>query len=303
MSYYLLEMPIRRGRLWQFRVTNRPLVIGVVGGMAALLAISFVTTTGGEAVPFYLQERAALTAGSGAGRGEPVVGIAGDSIANSFAPAFTKVAAKEHWATVNATFPGCPIGELMRVGLLYLTEEFSKTCVTKVPAAQKLLVTKYKPRVILWYSGRERYDVLKDGTVLKGGTADWKSLVYADWDRTLDRLRAGGAKVVLILPVFQVGTIPDRCHWPYDKATRCDPVGSIGAGRLRAYYLAWAAQHRGELRVLDVVDVLCPDSSRPCPALTASGVKVRTDGNHYSAQGAGWFTKRLVPLISEMDAR
>lgn len=270
--------------------------------MAALLALSFVTTTGGQAVPLYMQERAALTAANGAGAGAPVVGIAGDSIANSFAPAFTKVAGKQGWATVNASFPGCSIGDLMRVGLVYLTEEFSRTCVTKVPAEQQLLVTKYKPRVVLWYSGRERYDVLSHDKVLKAGTPAWMSLVYADWDRTLDRLRAGGAKVVLILPVFQVGAVPDRCHWPYDRATKCDPVGYIGMGRLRSYYLTWAARHRGELRVLDVDDVLCPHSSRPCPTLTASGVKVRTDGNHYSPEGADWFTKRLVPLISEMDA-
>jgi peptidoglycan/LPS O-acetylase OafA/YrhL len=302
LSYHVLEMPVRRARIGQFRLTNRPLAIGVVSAMTALLVLVFVTTSDGQSVPFYMRERAALTVDRGASRSSPVVAIVGDSVANSIAPAFKTVARQRGWATVNATFPSCAIGDLLRVGADHQLFGNARRCVVTAPTQQRLLVRRYHPRLVLWYSQRDRYDILWHGKVIEAGTPRWQSLVFADWDRALRRLRAGDAKVVLILPTYTVGTVPDKCHWPYPPSSRCDPWGLLGQGHLRSYYTSWASRHRSEVRVIEIDDLLCPDPSVKCPPLTVAGVNLRKDGMHYSDAGANWLVKRLVARLPEMTA-
>ena len=93
--------------------------------------------------------------------------------------------------------------------------------------------------------------------------------LYADWDKTLERLSAGGAKVVLILPLFAEKTDPNECGGQEGLETpECvDPILSNGA--LRTIYFEWAATHPDDLVVIDEA-ARCVPRPRARRSLTAS---------------------------------
>jgi hypothetical protein len=235
---------------------------------------------------------------SRAGAGAPTVALVGDSVADSLAAGMAAIARQHGWTTVDVAFPGCAVGELLRVDADHHLFGGSRTCVEKVPEQQRVLVRRYHPRVILWYSARERYDLLWHGKVVAGGTSRFRSLVFADWDKTLHRLQAGGAHIFVVVPAFSVGQVSHECV-TNDPDPTCGHSPYLGQGRLRELYQQWAALHRSDVTVIDMDPILCT-ARGPCPALTYAGAPVREDGLHFSPVGARWAAKRVVARVPAM---
>jgi peptidoglycan/LPS O-acetylase OafA/YrhL len=300
LSYQLIETPVRYSSRLRFGFETPARAFAVAGLTLMVLAAAIVATADSRPLPSYLEDHATLTVSSRAGARAPTIALVGDSVADSLAPGMAAVARQHGWTTIDAAFPGCAVGELLRVDSDHQLFGGSARCVEKAPGQQRVLVRRYHPRVILWYSARERYDVLWHGKVVAGGTSRWRSLVFADWDKTLHRLRAGGAQIAVVLPAFSVGQVSHDCV-AKDPAPTCSHSAYLGQGLLRRFYQQWAALHRSELTVIDMDSILCT-AHVPCPALTYAGAPVRDDGLHFSTVGARWVAERVVARMPAMHS-
>ena len=305
-SFYALERPIRRGRIG--RVALRPSIAFAAAGVCILLLASgtVLATRGWQPVPEALREEVALqvaplpsvdrvtsvgpasSVGPAGSRGG-TVGIVGDSIARSLYPGFAAAGADRGLKVVSAALAGCAIGDSLRIEEGAINAR-AKRCVKDAPGLQEELVRTHDPDVIVWYSGRDRYDILAGDRVLAAGSLAWRDVVFADWDRTLGRLRAGGAEVRLLLPFFNEGSDPERCT---DQAAlgRDDCTKPLQNGALRMVYREWAARHPADVSLVDIAARLC--HADPCPA-TLDGIDLRRGDDiiHFSLEGAtlvaGW---------------
>lgn len=304
-SFYVLERPIRRGQLGRIRL--RPSIAFAAAGVCALFLAggSVLATRGWQPMPEDLSEDVALlvaptpsggaaapsgAATSGAVTSQPrTVGIIGDSIARSLYPGFAAAGGERGIKIVSAALAGCAVGDTLRIedGTV---DARARRCIKDAPAIQQELIRLHDPNVIFWYSGRDRYDIRVGDASVAAGSPQWLDLVYADWDRTLARLRSGGAEVRLLLPFFNEGSDPAFCT---DEAalTRDACTKPLQNGALRMVYRDWAARHPSEVTVVDIADRLC--DADPCPA-TLDGIDLRrsTDIIHFSLDGAtlvaGW---------------
>ena len=315
-SFYLVERPIRQGRLGPIRL--RPSVAFAAAGVAILVLSggTVLATRGWQPVPQELREDVALQvaprpSATGSAPSVPpqvaTVGIIGDSIARSLYPGFAAVGAERGMTVVSAALAGCAVGDTLRIEDGKVNAR-GRRCVKDAPTLQQRLVEEHDPDVIFWYSGRDRYDIRAGDVAIAAGSPEWLEMVFADWDRTLARLRAGGAEVRLVLPFFNEGSDPERCV-DADALGRDDCTKPLQNGALRNVYRAWASRHPGDVSVVDVALRLCP--SDPCPA-TLDGVDLRreTDIIHFSLEGAsmvaGWMldlSNATAPAPRSADGR
>ncbi|MDQ1293661.1 MAG: hypothetical protein QG608_1542 [Actinomycetota bacterium] len=295
LSYHLVEMPIRRGSFRGIPLGARRVVIGSLTSIVVLLAGAVVATRGGREIPDYLKENTSIAAHVAAGaKSDKIIGIIGDSVAESIYPGLKQRAAEREMGTVKAAFSGCSVGSIQRADDTGKPFGNTRWCAENVARLQTKMVSTYDPATILWYSGRERYDLSLEGRLVEAGTPEWVDRVHADWDQVLTRLRADGARVVLVLPVFKVGETPALCSVPAPGAPDPCPNGNyLGTGPLRRIYTEWADRHPGEITVVDLLDVLCPDRATACPT-TIDGQVLRKDTVHYSDVSAAWICDRLL---------
>ena len=283
VSFVLIERPIRHGRLGPIRL--RPLTAFAAAAVCLIVlsAGSVLATRGWKPVPAFLSEDSTMQVTKA--RDEAgVVGIVGDSIARSLYPGFAAAGKPHHYTTASAALAGCAVGDQMRVEEDGALARQTERCIRQAPELQDELVRVYDPDVIYWYTGRDRYDIRAGDRTLQAGGPEWRAAAYADWDRTLQRLRARGAAVHLVLPFFNEGSDPARCTLPSDlELESC--TQPLQNGALRQLYVDWASRHPGEVTVVDVADRLCP--ADPCPE-RLDGIKLRRAGDiiHFSQKGA-----------------
>ncbi len=302
VSYVCIESPIRSGRVRG--VVLGPRIAFPAFGATALVvvALTFVGTSGAEPVPEYLSEDGGVRDTDGdAPADAQVYAIVGDSVARSLAPGLEAEATKRDLGYAQATFGGCSVGQLLRLD--ENDDPFSNAarCVEETRAAFDALVAHSDPDVVLWYSQRERYAVEVDGEALAAGTREWATAVFADWDGTLDRLTASGARLALVLPAYGNGGHTELCEGddPYALLEREEcraDNGALTGGPLRAFYRVWAAGHGDRVVVVDATPIVCSGED-PCPA-EAGGVALRPDdGIHFSEAGAAWVAPRLLDAV------
>ena len=283
ISFIVVERPIRQGRLWHIRLRPLTAFAAAAACLVVLSAGSVLATRGWQPVPAFLREDAVLQVSRATGE-KAVIGIVGDSIARSLYPGFAAADTARHYTTVSAAMAGCAVGDQQRVEENGAPTRQTQRCTLQAPELQSRMVRAYRPDVIYWYTGRDRYDIRAGDRVLQAGSPEWLAAAYADWDRTLARLRTKGAEVRLVLPFFNEGSDPAHCIEPADLAVEAC-TQPLQNGALRQVYRDWAARHPGEVTVVDVADRLCPTA----PCLTAiDGVALRRPGDiiHFSNDGA-----------------
>jgi len=294
LSFYLIERPIRRGQVARVRLTPR-VVFPVAAALALLLSGAAVAgTSGSVAPPNYLAGKNKPTADVSPGA-RATVALVGDSVAVSLYPGFAAEAAAHALGSAGATFSGCAVGLEIRADASGKPFANSRDCVRLTRVAYTDLIRRYDPTIVVWYSGRERYDIWSEGRIIKAGSAEWKRRVFADWERTRARLTAGGARVVLVPPLPAAGRTVSTCADPAAlRRTQCTQP-YLQDGILRSLYVEWATGH-ADVRLLDLATVVCPAPAAPCPR-TIDGLEVREDGIHFSPAGARWFARRLFDQL------
>ena len=290
-SFILVERPIRRGVIGRIRLRPAIALVGAVAGFAVLSSGTVLATRGWEPPPAFLSEDPVLQVHEVA-HATATVGIIGDSVALSLYPGMWREGETRDLTTVSAAVAGCGVGDALRTEDDGTLQWKTERCAETIPALQTQLVREYHPDVIFWHSQRDRQDIRLGEQNLEAPSSEWRQALFADWDRTLERLRAGGALVVLIPPLHAQATDPSECAGPVGLTTpECvDPIMSNGA--LRSIYFEWAATHLEDgFVVIDEADRLCP--AAPCPP-TLNGVNLRRDLIHLSTPGARLLSQWLL---------
>ena len=293
-SFWLIERPIRRGTVGRIRLRPLPALVGASVAFMVLGLGSALATRGSEPPPAFLSEDPVLKVHLVPDQ-RATIGLVGDSVALSLYPGLWRVGEERQMSTVSAAVAGCGVGQALRVDDDGTLGSKTERCAETIPALQSEMIRTYDPDVIFWHSQRDRPDIRLGSSNLEAPTPGWREALFADWDATLERLRSGGATVVLVPPFFAERGDPAKCAGEKGLATQAcvDPVMTNAA--LRTIYLEWAARHDAEeLLVMDEAMRLCP--SAPCPAVL-EGVNLRRDTIHFSSGGAalisGWLLDSL----------
>ncbi len=281
-SFYIVERPIRRGRIRHIRLEPRIAFSGAAVIAVGLAGLTVAGTRGAQPLPSFLSDNMDII-GSTIPGAHGTVALIGDSVAMSLYPGLVHEAGAAGLNVVSATFPGCSSGDTLRADDTGKLFHSARTCARNAVEKQSELIATDDPSVVFWLSSRDRYSIKVDGVLLPSGSQEWRKAVYADWDRTLARLTRSGAPVALILPLYGETGIPSKCAGlEYLAEAKCITPWVLN-GPLRALYADWAKGHPDKVVVIDIVDELCP--TVPCPA-DIDGIHLRMDGVHLTTEGS-----------------
>ncbi len=207
----------------------------------------------------------------------------GDSHGLQYAPAMLKLAKRRSWRLVSLTRGGCtPADVAYRPGCDRWRESSMRR------------IERERPRLVVLSTGTgNRYDVKVDGERLDREASE--PYLAAGLTRTLRRLRATGAKVVVIR---------DQARAPFNVAAcvsdHVDDLAECSFRPKRSSKLAHDAKAARRVRGVKLVDplkLLCPDDR--CPAVIGNALVYRNT-YHLSATFAEtmapWLGRRLPRL-------
>ncbi|MGI9196726.1 MAG: acyltransferase family protein [Candidatus Nanopelagicales bacterium] len=294
-SYYAIERPIRRGRLGSWELTPRRLAVIVPTAMVVMAAVIVGSTARAAPAPTGLDETVAPAAllGSSAA-GAPVVAIAGDSIPKELMGDLASEAETRGYAVLPLAYGGCSITGTFQLDEAGKPFNWSRRCSDGLADLQSQSVTTFDPSVVVWYSNRERWPFRVEGMVVPWGTPEHRAQLDRDLEAAYQRFTAGGADLVIVLPVPTAPPTYGTCAAGEGAAPECarDDAYYASFADLADAYRALADAHPDRIRLVSLDDALCP-GGRDCPLLEQQGEPVRPDGVHFSPAGAAW----IVPLL------
>ncbi|MBM3686657.1 MAG: acyltransferase [Actinobacteria bacterium] len=294
-SFYILERPIRRGRIGSFALTPRRLAVIVPVAMAALATVIIASTSRAVAPTADLDVTSAPSELTGATSADArVVAIAGDSIPKELMGSLTDEAARRDWAVLPLSFGGCSVTGTFQVDDEGKAFNWSRRCSDGFADLQEDAITSYDPEVVVWYSNRERFSVRIGGQTIVSGSPEHRSRLDADLEAAYRRLTQHGAQLVIVAPVPKAPPVVGSCAAGAlsDEDCNLDDEYYASFAQLTDAYAALAARHPDRVRLVRLDDLLCP-GNRDCPLLEQQGEAVRPDGIHFSPEGAAWF----IPLL------
>lgn len=284
VSYYVVERPVREGRLAGWLTARRTLATA-----AGVLAVS-LALTGFIKAP------------------EPVPGrslvLVGDSVPKRFAPMLAAWAQNDatysSWTIGDGSVGGCPGMPIdPRLGDAATPSLKGANCPKAVTAAQAKAFAAGKPDIVTWWSRAEEYDRLgPDGQFLAVGTPAFWAAQRADLRARLAYIeKQTGATVVLIGTDRPGKGMLSRC-----TPTDCHPFlrRLVDRDDLRT---AWNAILRQEaardpkVAYVEVDDVYCHDAGEPCDDTIPGEGFARPDGSHFSEAGADLLAKPFLDRV------
>jgi hypothetical protein len=222
--------------------------------------------------------------------------LIGDSHAAAWAPALDMVAIDRKWRMVPMTKAGCAAG-LFPVFNPTLNRAYPECDTWRTNALQR--IESLHPDLIV-VSNRADYRIPDDDGNAVSFAASM-SAVESGTIAMLEKLQATGAKVVYLIdaprPPFDVPTCVSKhgsdysaCDFPRDDAV--DAADTLAAS------VSAAIEPRGG-SVVNLIDVMCPDTSDTCPSVSGNILRYR-DTNHMTAT----FARSLAPqLLAALPAK
>jgi peptidoglycan/LPS O-acetylase OafA/YrhL len=328
VSAFVVEMPIRRGRLpgwWA------PLAMPVAASLAVLT--TFLATVGVSGVAAasvsvdgaVLGPATASAHGAGAASGvasttsttdpPPVkVLIVGDSVAGTLGVGIGRVMAQYGVVAVNEGSPGCSVSMDQLVQVLWYTDPPGKPCVNGDPGALlaqwRAWVDQFNPDVVIYMARSEVLDQQVDSTWTHLGEPAFDSYVANRFHQAVSVLGSRGAHVVLLTsPFYDTGLQPSGQPWPEDDPSRVTVDNQIiesMAGTSSTSGASSGSRSRAKserlslgtdkVTVIDVGSWLSPGGKY---SATVDGVQARCgDGVHLTVAGGEWLAKRILPVVS-----
>jgi len=295
LSYYLVELPIRKKR-YQHRIVPKILVFA---GFGVTLVVVLASTVG--ATKNILAQRpgtvlrteeppTVTTTPETAVLPTQRVLLLGDSVAVSLSEALAAAAAEDGitWRTIARL--GCGMTTGIALNPDGSRVSWSPDCAQGTIAYQQGALAEVRPDTVLWLSTWELSDYEVGGTRLRFPSTAWDDFQLREMERVRQMIVAAGARMVL---VTNAPTAPN----PLRTVTQADLDRNE---RMNALMFRFAAQHPSDVAVVDLASIVCPDGAtlaRPCPT-TQDGIVLRPkDGGHYEGAGAAWAARRLVDAL------
>jgi peptidoglycan/LPS O-acetylase OafA/YrhL len=300
LSYHLLELPVRRGVLRRRRLA-RPVTAGAFAAVAALLVVTtgpgrLATgeglTLSGATGPVELPTRAPpRTAGPARASGSGFrVYLVGDSVGFSLGYYYPK------GSVAGMTLGGDPdIGcGLARAPIVIggSAQPVDPKCTTW-PTRWREKTGRFRPDVgLLVLGGWEVLDRQVDGRTLRVGTADYEHYLNGELQLAYDTLAASSHRVAILnVPCYHQ---PETGLDASLAETRNDPARGAWMNGVLGRFVA-ARADRAVL--LDLKTYLCPDGRY---ADRLHGVKLRSDGVHFTPEGAKLVWRWLAPQLKQL---
>ena len=294
VSYRLVELPVRRSH-WRPRVAW--VVIPAAGSVAIFLlflATSSLVPSADKPVagPAGLSEAESAALSKAFGQppspGDVKVLVAGDSVAETLAYWVPNDPGDGYWARGDSTILGCGIvvGEPVSDGArlpqdprcLAWADRYRGGVDGRKPDVSALLVGSW-----------ELYDRYVDGHLLKIGTAPMERYLDQQLAEAQRVLTSRGARFVLLTtPCFRP-TNAGVGGWGLKD--RSDPARVVWLNQVFGRY---AAAHPKDVTLIDLDRFVCPGGRF---ADRIDGQPMRTDGVHFSAEGAAVVWKWLGPQL------
>ncbi len=310
ISYVFIETPIRRRRaLLGFRLTPRRFAVLVPAASGLVAAIVLTTTASGVSSPVWstgtadapaditLTVPAASSHTGGVRTPSGTIGVVGDSVMASALPGLQAAAAARGLTLVAAAAPGCPVDLQPLFDSAGNQSPFNAGCRRVKKLHDELIAA--RPNVVIW---EDLQSVLSrraaDGTFLPAGSAAWTTDLLSGWMAELDRLRAAGSDVVILMPPERSQQAAGCRNVPIES--RCLDLqhqDAIIRAATTAFWSSLAGRPGVHLVMID--PLLCPKGV-PCPT-SIGGVTVRISGwdqTHFTPAGARWFAPRLLDLVA-----
>ena len=302
-SYYLVEMPVRRGAL-----RRRKISWAFAPATAGLVAVALVLVTRGGSPAFSLStvpaapmpSAAPALAPSGAmttaARAPVRVLLVGDSVALSLGWGFQSESPALGLTTWNRGGMGC--------GFLSVDEERDDNgrwvseradLCKRWRAGWPSDVQAFQPdAVVMLFGPWDTLDLKVGDELLEVGSPEWRAYAWTQLQSAVDTFSSGGARVILL-------TAP--CFKPRDMAL----APTIGGQHLKVWpveplnslYREFAQVHP-EVSVVDLDGFICPGGKYS--DLVIDGVKVRSDGVHFTPEGGAIVARWLAPQIEDIVA-
>lgn len=301
VSFYALEQPIRRGRLFSLKLNMR-WVLGLTPvALVAVTAASIGLTTVPPAVAkanepgeYACPEHLLICVRSiGSTTARPVIAVVGDSTARSLDVGITDLSKKYDWTYVAAAQGGCSIIDRVQlVGAADIPLPANARCPHDNASIRQQLLDIYQPDLII---AMERFllaDYLdSSGKRVVAGSPEHLRETELGLEKSAIALVSGGAKLVFIrtLPIAMPLDCTDQSP---PSRPDCHVRGT--SDQLTLEYDAIidrvAARHPGTMSVISLASYVCPnDYCWP----TIGGQLLRYDRYHFTKNGAHW----LAPAI------
>jgi peptidoglycan/LPS O-acetylase OafA/YrhL len=143
--------------------------------------------------------------------------------------------------------------------------------------------------VVMILVGRwETMDRMHNGKWTHLGDPSFDNHVRGELERAVSIAASGGARVVLATaPYNRRGERPDGRLWPEDEPDRID--------RWNAILREVATEHPDTVQLIELGARLCPEGRF---TKTVDDIAVRSDGVHFTPQGAHWLAPWLLPQLA-----
>jgi hypothetical protein len=289
LSFYLVEMPIRRGALrgWRGRVavptgfaTAGLVVVVATAGATAASPLQQVQI--GQRLPY--KPAPTVAAGHRAGAPLPRVLLVGDSVPYTLLPGLQPLAASRGVALDAVLVAGCSVVGGVAVYSNGQIPPGASGCEKLVDDDETTALNRDHPDLVVWVSVWETNDRIVNGKRIKFGSSTWDSMMLDQIDTAARRLTAGGAHLV-------IATMAPRA--PNDLVPASDISEVSRFHRLDELYLQYARSHPDTVSIVDFASAVCPGGP-PCPR-TVDGIDPRPlDGVHFTPQTAGWAAGHLL---------
>ena len=288
-SFYLIEMPIRRGALRRSREMR--IEAGFITAAVLLAALLQPSVAAGvplidrtAALRFFPGPVPRLAAGS---PGQPVQALfVGDSIAYMLSNGLGLVSHQYGIDLHNMGLSGCSLEDsTYRIQDSVVVPP--PQCADR-PAAWTFELDLVKPQVVVFLARLDIVDRLELGKWVHIGEPGFDASLRAALDHTVAQLSATGARVVLATtPYYSSGETLNGAAWPEDAPWRVKQFNVI----LRQV----AAAHPGTVSVLDLNRIVDPKGHYQA---VIDGVPVRSsDGVHFTWAGDFWLAPRILPEL------
>ncbi|MDQ6697800.1 MAG: acyltransferase [Actinomycetota bacterium] len=216
--------------------------------------------------------------------------LVGDSTACSFFPGMAAVGREVGADVEQASVFGCGVasGEITTTRNEQITPHTDR-CAPMVQQAIDPALRELKPNVVVWMSLWEKSDLLLHGKTLVSGTPAGDAEMLRRMGAALDRLTAGGAKVVM---VTLAAPAPNDAQGASNTSNNIDDASYARLDRIERRF---AALHRDKVTLVDLARRVCP-SGPPCAA-EVDGVRLRPDGRHFTPEAAAIEARWLLPKL------
>ena len=295
-SYYLVEQPIRRGRLsslaeWRGWLATTGAFLGVV-------AVTVAAT-----LPVAAEAAGPSLASGTTATGPPVrVAVLGDSVAWRLGFALLADAPQQSYGVDidNGAIVACGVVRSTSYIAHGVPDAMATQCDSGAPAASQWPaqwagnIAAFHPNVVLVLAGRwEVMDREIGGRWTHIGEPEFDAVLRRSLEQAVQVATATGAYVeFLTAPCFSSGEQANGLAWPEDSPTRLALYNAM-VGRV-------AAEHPADVRVVDFGAMVCPGGTY---ASTVDGVQLRDgDGVHIvpTAAAGQWLAGHLLPGVVQV---